>query len=221
MMDFRKIFIALFTLSVLLCLSSPALANSSIETARQAPSGAEITVTGRVTVTSGQFASASFDQGFAIQDPTGGIYVSTDQPLTLQAGDSITVSGTLQDDGHGQRMIQMQAVHPEAGNLQVEAQPVTIAQAKQLDGSLVTVHGTLTRAMVDDAPYGDRLWLTDETGTAQIYIPRSTGINPAQLPWLKPGQLLQVTGLSSDYDGNDEVIPRDLADLVPSGMSFD
>jgi DNA/RNA endonuclease YhcR with UshA esterase domain len=96
----------------------------------------------------------------------------------------------------------------------VPPQAVSIASAKDLDGSLVTVHGTLTQALVDDAPYGDRLWLSDETGTVQIYVPRSTGIHPAQLPWLKPGQSLQVTGLSSEYDGNDEVIPRDRSDLV-------
>lgn len=46
------------------------------------PNAMEVTVTGRITVTSGQFESASFDKGFALQDPEGGIYVSTTKPLT-------------------------------------------------------------------------------------------------------------------------------------------
>jgi hypothetical protein len=50
------------------------------------PDGIEVTVTGRVTVTSGQFESASFDRGFALQDSEGGIYVSTDQTIASKGG---------------------------------------------------------------------------------------------------------------------------------------
>lgn len=210
-------------LSLLLYLVRPVLAvplTQSIGSARQLADGVEVVVTGRVTVASGQFESASFDKGFAIQDPTGGIYVGTNQILDLQVGDDVAVGGTLQDDGHGQRVIQMKTViQMEAGDRRdrpahmVSPQPVTIAAAKALDGTLVTVSGTLTRALVGDAPYGDRLWITDDTGTVQIYIPCSTGIAPADLPFLKPGQRVQVTGLSSAYNGNDEVIPRDRQDL--------
>lgn len=132
-------------------------------------------------------------------------------------GETVTVTGTLKDDGHGQRIIQMKTGEWRDRPVQpVSPQPVTIAVAKDLDGSLVRVHGTLTRALVDDAPYGDRLWIADDTGTVQIYMPRSTRIDPAQLLWLKPGQFLQVTGLSSEYNGSDEVMPRDRADLAPA-----
>jgi uncharacterized protein YdeI (BOF family) len=208
-------------LSLLLSLGRPALAAPlSIGQARQMPDGIEVTVTGRVTVTSGQFESASFDRGFALQDSAGGIYVSTNQVTDLQVGETVTVTGTLQDDGHGQRIIQMTTEERRDRATQVvTAKPVSIAAAKHLDGSLVSVHGTLVRALVDDAPYGDRLWIADDTGTVQIYIPRSTKIAPAELSFLKPGQTLQVTGLSSEYDGSDEVIPRDRQDLVPGAAA--
>ncbi len=210
-------------LSLLLSLAQPALAAPlSIGQARQAPNGVEVTVAGRVTVASGQFESASFDQGFAIQDPTGGIYVATDQVLDLQVGDAVTVIGTLQDDGHGQRVMQMEAGERRDRPAPVVLpQPATIAAAKNLDGTLVTVHGTITRALVSDAPYGDRLWLADDTGMVQIYIPRSTAIAPVEMPFLKPGQRLQVTGLSSEYNGSDEVMPRDRQDLVPDPVPPD
>ncbi|NJN21589.1 MAG: hypothetical protein HC812_10925 [Leptolyngbya sp. RL_3_1] len=84
-MDYSKWSAALLTivLSLLLSLARPALAAPlSIGQVRQMPNAMEVTVTGRITVTSGQFESASFDKGFALQDPEGGIYVSTTKPLT-------------------------------------------------------------------------------------------------------------------------------------------
>ena len=48
----------------------------SIAEARSLPLGTIVTIDGVVTVPSGAFSSSTFDQGFAIQDRTGGIYVS-------------------------------------------------------------------------------------------------------------------------------------------------
>jgi hypothetical protein len=49
----------------------------SIADARSAPPGTVVTVEGSVTVPSASFTSSTFDQGFAIQDDTAGIYIST------------------------------------------------------------------------------------------------------------------------------------------------
>ena len=67
--------------AVLLILSSvthsrPLPRKISIGEARSLPLGTIVTVQGSVTVPSGAFSSSTFDQGFAIQDRTGGIYVS-------------------------------------------------------------------------------------------------------------------------------------------------
>ncbi|MEM1309435.1 MAG: hypothetical protein AAGF98_08155, partial [Cyanobacteria bacterium P01_H01_bin.153] len=66
--------------------------------ARHQPNGADLKVTGRVIVPSGAFSSATLDQGFAIQDATGGIYVTTQETMNLQLGDTVQITGKLQED---------------------------------------------------------------------------------------------------------------------------
>jgi len=192
--------------------------NLPIEQARQQLDGVEVQVSGVVTVPSARFESALMDKGFAVQDMSGGIYISTEQSLNLQPGDAVEVVGTVGDDGHGQRIVRLeQWQHREGDHALMPSQQVSVREAARLEGNLVTVQGTLTRSLKDDAPYGDRLWLADDTGTIQIYMPKSTGIQPQSLPFLKPGNTLQVTGFSSQYDGTDEIVPRSVKDLQATG----
>lgn len=51
------------------------------------PEGSIVTVKGTVTVASRAFASSTFDQGFALQDKSGGIYVSLGTDVGLELGD--------------------------------------------------------------------------------------------------------------------------------------
>ena len=187
-----------------------------IDQARQHPNGAEVVVTGNVIVTSGTFGSANLDAGFALQDVTGGIYVTSDRRLDVQLGETVTVTGQLQDDGHGQRMVAL--THWQRSQqplLPIAPFPASARQAGQfLDGQLVTVQGTIVKSLQDDAPYGDRLWIEDDTGEIQIYIAKSTGIRPQELPFLAVGRRIQVTGLSSQFDNDDEVMPRSRQDIT-------
>jgi len=187
-----------------------------IDQARQQPDGMEVTVMGKVTVPSGAYSSANLDEGFVIQDMTAGIYVTTERRLNLQLGDTVEVVGKLQEDGHGQRMLLLQDWHPSDRPLPEIVPHIAsaAAAAQHLDGELVTVGGQIIRPLTDDAPYGDRLWIQDETGEIQIYIPKSTQIAPQELPFLKVGQTIQVTGFSSQFDGNDEVVPRSREDIL-------
>ena len=52
---------------------SPQPKTITIAEARSLPLGTVVTIDGVVTVPSGAFSSSTFDQGFAIQDRTGGI----------------------------------------------------------------------------------------------------------------------------------------------------
>jgi hypothetical protein len=61
---------------------------SDIRDARTLASGTVTTIKGTVTVPSGAFASSTYDQGFAIQDKTGGIYISTQTTHRLKLGDT-------------------------------------------------------------------------------------------------------------------------------------
>jgi uncharacterized protein YdeI (BOF family) len=186
-----------------------------IDQARQQPDGMEVMVTGNVTVPSGAFGSSNLDEGFVIQDETGGIYVTTDRQLDLKLGETVEVKGKLRDDGHGQRMLSLMDWHRSDRALPAIVPKATSAQAaaQYLDGEIVTVRGKIVRPLKDDAPYGDRLWIEDETGEIQIYMPKSTHINPQEWSFLKPGQAIQVTGFSSQFDSSDEVIPRSRADI--------
>src|SRR2546423_527947 len=68
-----------FPLTLLLLLSSCGSEHSdtsAIVTARGLSPGTKVTVRGFVTVPSGLFATFTGEQGFAIEDSTGGIYVS-------------------------------------------------------------------------------------------------------------------------------------------------
>src|SRR5689334_20214218 len=80
--------------------AAPALAaphGIDIAAARGLPLGTVVTVEGTVTVPSGAFSSSSFDEGFAIQDHTGGIYVSVPDDLGLHVRDRARVTGQLVD----------------------------------------------------------------------------------------------------------------------------
>src|SRR5215475_9183442 len=69
----------------------------SIDEARSLPLGTVVTIDGSVTVSSGAFSSSTFDQGFAIQDQTGGIYVSTSDNLGFAPRQQVRVTGELAD----------------------------------------------------------------------------------------------------------------------------
>jgi uncharacterized protein YdeI (BOF family) len=186
-----------------------------IEQARQQPDGTAVIIEGIITVPSGRFASSNLDQGFALQDDSGGIYISTDQQTGLEMGEEVEVRGILADDGHGQRIVQLDTWEQRDRSPQLIApQGVSVkVAATQLDGTIVTVRGTVSRSRVPDGAYGDRLWLQDATGEIQIYIPKSTHIEPQFLTALQPGQSLEVTGFSSQFDGQDEVMPRQDDDI--------
>src|SRR5215813_484136 len=73
----------------------PAPTTISIAEARSLPLGTAVTVDGSVTVPSGAFSSSTFDQGFAIQDHTGGMYVSVADNLGFAPRQQVRVTGTL------------------------------------------------------------------------------------------------------------------------------
>src|SRR5215813_10379077 len=73
----------------------PTPAPISIAAARSLPLGTVVTIQGSVTVASGAFSSSTFDQGFAMQDRTGGIYVSVADNLGFAPRQQVRVTGQL------------------------------------------------------------------------------------------------------------------------------
>ncbi len=204
-----------FLLAAALFLPLPARAAEVIDiaAARVLPMGTVVTVKGSVTVPSGAFSSSTFDEGFAIQDRTGGLFVSLATDLGLTVRREVQVTGRLADNGHGV----LNLVVADAGDVKVEGRGAPVAprwvRTANVDEStesvLLQVVGTLTAPIVPDPPYGTILEVDDGSGPIRIFVCTSTGID---LTGLAPGQRLSVTGLGYQF-GDYEVDPRFQSDI--------
>lgn len=208
----------LLTLIVSLGLTmAPSAAHAARTTdigdARALPLGSTVTIKGTVTVASGAFVSSTFDQGFALQDKSGGIYVSLATNVRLQLRDQAEVTGQLQDIfglltlvpsspndvkpiGHGR------PVTPEAVN--------TGSVNEATEGRLVVVEGAITQAVSNDLPYGYKFYVNDGSGEIQIFVSASTGID---LSGLTLGQHVHVIGFGGQFVDHYEINPRIPGDI--------
>ncbi|MGA0001887.1 MAG: hypothetical protein ACO3IZ_09570, partial [Steroidobacteraceae bacterium] len=146
--------------------------------------------------------------------------VSVDDDSRLQFHRRVRVTGQLVDDGYGQLVLRpesgeaievlegAQAVRPESSG--------TGAVGEATEGRLVEVVGRILRGPTDDLPYGYSLYIDDGSGEVQVFIPASTGINPFRIGYLRPGVTIRVTGLSSQFLANLEVLPRIVGDIQRS-----
>lgn len=202
-----------------LALSVPArevAADTSIADARSG-SGV-VTIRGVVTVAAGAFASSTFDQGFALQDDTGGIYVSLVANPGLTVGRRVQVTGSTGDDGYGLTVFRVASVSdvlPANGIPNPVPRRVATGEVGEAtEGVLVKVSGTITREPTNDMPYGYSVFVDDGTGETQVFIPASTGVNPFRIPFAKIGNRIRVTGFGGQYQSQYEVLPRFRSDIV-------
>lgn len=194
-------------------LAAPvAVPTSDIAAARGLPLGSTVTVKGSVTVPSGVFSSSTFDQGFALQDRSGGIYVSIATNLGLALRRQVRVTGELAES-FGQLILVVD--HPadvkilDTGPKVAPQLFATGAISEATEGRLVTVGGTITR-MVVDLPYGYQVFINDGSGETQVFVCASTGIDVSS--WAV-GQHLQATGFSGQFAAQYEVLPRGPSDV--------
>ncbi len=176
------------------------------------------TIRGTVTVPAGAFASSTFDQGFALQDDSGGIYVTMTDNAGLTRGRHVRVTGTTGDDGNGLtvfRVTSVADVRPAISAADPAPRVVGTGEVGEAtEGTLVQVQGAITRDPTNDMPYGYSVFVDDGTGETQVFIPASTGVNPFRLRFAKPGRTVRVTGFSGQYQSQYEVLPRSLSDIV-------
>lgn len=188
----------------------------SIATARTLPLGTVVTVEGTVTTYSGSFATSTYDQGFAIEDATAGIYVTTADNPILDLNQRVRVTGVLADDGVGQLVIRPASLadvdrRPGIG-LVFPSHEDTGDIGEATEGRLVKVHGAVTRIVVD-IPYGYKVYIDDGSGETQIFISAATGINPLRIRFIAVGEEIRVVGLSSQFLAEYEVLPRLALDI--------
>jgi uncharacterized protein YdeI (BOF family) len=209
--------------SLMLCISlvltiAPGSAYAAktinIGDARALPLGSTVAIKGTVTVASGAFASSSFDQGFALEDKSGGIYVSLGTDVGLRLGDQVEVTGQLQESFG---LLILAPYGPGDVKPKGYGRPVTPAALstgsvnEATEGRLVVVEGIIVQAVSSDLPYGYKFSVNDSSGEIQIFISASTNIS---LSGLTLGQRVRVSGFSGQFDTTYEVQPRLQADIT-------
>jgi hypothetical protein len=185
-----------------------------IARARALPPGAVVTVEGTATTPSGAFESSFFDKGFAIQDRSAGIYVSTAVDLDVTPRDRVRVRGTLRDSAGLRILVPADPadVRLRGKGPAVHPRPVaTGAVGEATEGLLVRVAATITRAPAQDAEYGWKLFVDDGSGELTVFVNTQTGID---LTGLAVGRAVRVTGFSSQYDTHYEIDPRFQDDIA-------
>lgn len=188
----------------------------TVADARALPSDSTVTIEGYVTVEPGTFASATSEQGFALQDETAGIYVTMSERAELTLSARVRVTGTLaQMNQQTVIMADLASVTALAGTQVVAPRPVTTAEVGEaVEGLLVTVSGPVTQAVQDDAPYGQKAFLDDGSGETQVFVHFVDGVPVIDTGALAEGTMIEVTGLGAQYEATYEVNPRKADDLI-------
>jgi len=187
-------------------LTSPIPVTISIAEARSLPLGTVVTVDGSVTVPSGAFSSSTGDQGFAIQDHTGGIYVRVADNLGLELRRQVRVTGQLAYSFGLLILTNVTDVKAHGSGPKVQPLPVaTGAVGEATEGKLVRITGTITQPIFNDLPFGFIIVINDGSGEVNSFVSASTGID---VSGLSQGQTIELTGFSGQFDAHFEVDPR-------------
>jgi uncharacterized protein YdeI (BOF family) len=190
---------------------APARAAISIAEARSLPLGTVVTVDGSVTVAPGAFSSSIFDQGFAIQDYTGGIYVSVSDNLGFAPRQQVRVRGQLADSSGLLILTNVTDIKTRGRSPRVQPLPITTgAVGEATEGKLVRISGTITQPIVNDLPFGFIIVVDDGSGEVNSFVNASTGID---VSGIKLGQTIEVTGFSGQFADHFEVDPRVQSDI--------
>ena len=201
------------TFAVPIIPQSPQPKTITIAEARSLPLGTVVTIDGVVTVPSGAFSSSTFDQGFAIQDRTGGIYVSTPDNLGFGLRQQVRVTGKLADTVLPGLLVLVDVTDVKVHGSGPKVRPLPVATGdvgEDTEGQLVTITGTITQPIINDPPFGFIVFINDGSGEVHSFVAASTGIDVSAL---SPGQTIEVTGFSGQFANDFEVDPRTQEDI--------
>lgn len=188
----------------------------TIQEARGSAFGTRVHVAGFVSVVQGTFLSSTGDAGFAIQDDTGGIYITLNTFLDAPQNAKMEVVGDV-IDGSGQDVILTNLT----GTKRIFEDKAVVPQdfktseiGESTEGLIVRVKGTVTKAVVDNKPYGFKAFVDDGSGEVQIFINLVNNTPLIDTAKLTVGATVQITGYSSQFESTYEVLPRRSTDLV-------
>jgi len=185
----------------------------SIADAKKLPRGSAINIAGTVTLASGTFRSSFSDEGFQIQDKTGGMYVSIKTNIHLAVGQKVRLTGTLTETP-----LKFQIVETDESRVQVipgasRANPIKLqtgAIAKTNIGKLIKITGKVSKPVDAVLPYGFRVSIDDGTGEIIAYVSTSTNISQTQFV---TGQTVELIGIAGKFNEHYQIYPRSSADV--------
>jgi inosine-uridine nucleoside N-ribohydrolase/uncharacterized protein YdeI (BOF family) len=186
----------------------------TIGAARSQPISSTVTVAGTVIVGAGDFSSSTFDQGFALQDATAGIYVSLADETGVKLGDQVEVTGELQAPNGLLTIVPAtaDAVQKQGEGEAITPEAVTTGAVNEAtEGRLVVIEGKVSQAVVDDLPYGYKFYVDDGSGEIQVFVSASSNLD---LSALQLDQSVRVVGFSGEYATTYEVQPRVQEDIT-------
>lgn len=174
-------------------------------------------VEGYVTVAPGTFNSATGDQGFAIQDDTGGVYVGLSDLLDFKLDQKVRVTGKLSQVAQQTVLAASKADVSVIDGMTKATTPadVTTGNVKEpVEGTLIRVSGKITQAVKDDSPYGMKVFIDDGSGEIQVFVHLTGGKPIIDTASLMIDQTITVVGLTAQFDATYEVAPRKADDLT-------
>jgi hypothetical protein len=187
----------------------------TIAEARALPLGTVVTIKGTVTTPSGVFASSLFDEGFAVQDKTAGIFVSLPNTnIDVQPPRHVKVTGVLQDSSGLLVIAPARVKDVKVKGKDEPVQPTWVrtgSVGESTEGSLVRAVGVITQGPIDDLPFGRKFFIDDGSGEITVFVNVGTNIDVTPLA---VGQLIEVTGFSSQFADHYEINPRGPQDLA-------
>ena len=186
----------------------------SIAEARSLPFGTIVTVDGSVTVPSGAFTSSSeLDEGFAIQDKTGGIYINASANPGLTVRQQVRVTGKLADSVLPGLLVLVDVTETKVHGRGPKIEALLVATGdvgEATEGKLVRIAGTITQPIENNLPAGFTIFIDDGSGEVHSFVAASTGID---VSGLAPGDTIEVTGFSGQFADSFEVDPRFQSDI--------
>jgi uncharacterized protein YdeI (BOF family) len=177
-----------------------------IASARTQPEKTDVSVEGIAIVTAG-----TFDKGFALQDPTGGIYVTDALGNTIKPGDRVRVSGKILSPSKEIWLAPTTVVVESSGTPPEPREVKTGEVGPTTEGSLIAVQGKITTKIKKDWPWGWKFNINDGSGELLVFVAKSTKI---KVKGLRQGQALRISGFSGRYEEHTEILPRTQADIV-------
>ena len=189
----------------------------SISAARALADGTSATVEGFVTVAPGTFNSATSDQGFEIQDETGGVYVGLSDLLTFPLDQKVRVTGKLSQVAQQTVLATTKADVSEVAGMTMTMTPADTKTGdvnEQVEGKLIRIAGKVSQLVMDDSPYGMKFYVDDGSAEVQVFVHLVAGKPVIDTSMLALDQMVTVVGVGAQYEMTYEVTPRKADDLT-------